>query len=72
MGPIGAETDKARILRLLGPAGPIFVEARESLLTLAGADCRNIDSYSYGSAILSKVTGELKITLKDQGRRRST
>jgi alkaline phosphatase D len=65
-GPIGAETDKARILRLLGPAGPIFVQARESLLTLAGANCRNIDSYSYGSAILSKVTGELKITLKDQ------
>ena len=24
-GPIGAETDKARILRLLGPAGPLFV-----------------------------------------------
>ena len=64
-GPIGAETDKARILRLLGPAGPLFVQARENLFSLAGADCRNIDSYSFGSVSFSKVTGTAKITLKD-------
>ena len=65
-GPIGAETDKSRILRLLGPAGPFFVQARENLLTLAGADCRNIDSYSYGSASFSRFSGTVTITLKDQ------
>jgi hypothetical protein len=65
-GPIGAETDKARILRLLGPAGPFFVQAREQLLTTVGADCRNIDSYSYGSASFSRFSGTVTITLKDQ------
>ena len=35
-GPIGAETDKARILRLLGRLGPSFVELREHLFTDAG------------------------------------
>ena len=65
-GPIGAETDKARILRLLGPAGPFFVQARENLLTTVGADCRNIDSYSYGSASFSRFSGIVTITLKDQ------
>jgi alkaline phosphatase D len=65
-GPIGAETDKARILRLLGPAGPFFVQARENILTLAGADCRNLDSYSYGSTSFSRFSGTVTITLKDQ------
>ena len=65
-GPIGAETDKARILRLLGPAGPFFVQAREKLLTTVGADCRNIDSYSYGSASFSRFSEIVTITLKDQ------
>ena len=65
-GPIGAETDKARILRLLGPQGPFFVLAREKLLTDLGADCRNIDSYSYGSASFSRFIGTVTITLKDQ------
>lgn len=65
-GPIGAETDKARILRSFGPAGPIFVQARENLFTLAGLDCRNIDSYSYGSVSYSKVAGTVQISLKDR------
>ena len=65
-GPIGAETDKSRILRTFGPAGPLFVQARENLLTLAGADCRNLDSLSYGSVSFSKVAGVTKITLKDE------
>jgi len=64
-GPIGAETDKARILRLFGPAEPLFIQARENLFTLAGADCRNIDSYSFGSVSFSKVGGTAKIALKD-------
>ena len=65
-GPIGAETDKARILRLLGPAGPFFVQAREDILTRAGADCRNIDTYSYGSVSFSRFSETVTITLKDQ------
>ena len=66
-GPIGAETDKDRILRLLGPViGPVFVQARENLLTLLGADCRNIDTYSYGRVAVSQVAGGIaKIALKD-------
>lgn len=65
-GPIGAETDKNRILRSLPPAlGPIFVQARENLLNLIGADCRNIDAYSYGSVSISKKEGIAEITLKD-------
>ena len=64
-GPVGAETDKDRILRLLGPAiGPVFVQARENLLTLVGADCRNIDTYSYGRVTVSQ-NGIAKIALKD-------
>ncbi len=65
-GPIGQETDEKRILRSLGPIiGPVFVKARENLLTLVGADCRNLDTFSYGSVSLSKVAGIAKISLKD-------
>ena len=69
-GPIGAETDKARILRTSGPLGPTFVEIRKNLFDGPGgpgpADCHNIDSYSYGSVSLSRFSGTVTITLKDQ------
>jgi alkaline phosphatase D len=65
-GPVGAETDKDRILRLFGPGlGPVFLQARQNLLTLAGADCRNLDSYSYGKVTVSKAGGIAKVVLKD-------
>jgi alkaline phosphatase D len=64
-GPIGAETDKDRILRLFGLAGPTFVQARENLFTLVGADCRNIDTYSYGKVTVSEGVGIATIALKD-------
>jgi alkaline phosphatase D len=68
-GPIGAETDKDRILRTFGPAlGPVLLQARENLLTLVGADCRNLDVYSYGKVTVSKVGGIAKIVLKDGDR----
>jgi len=67
-GPIGAETDKARILRLSGPLGPLFVEVRKQLFDIAGAECHNIDSYSYGSVSFSRFSGTVTITLKDQNR----
>ena len=69
-GPIGAETDKARILRTSGPLGPTFVEIRKNLFDGPGgpgpADCHNIDSYSYGSVSFSRFSGTVTITLKDQ------
>jgi len=66
-GPIGAETDKARILRTTGSLGPFFVEARKNLFDDAGdAECHNIDSYSYGSVSFSRFSGIVTITLKDQ------
>jgi len=66
-GPIGAETDQARILRTSGPLGPSFVELRKHLFDDAGgAECHNIDSYSYGSASFSRFSGTVTITLKDQ------
>lgn len=65
-GPIGAETDKARILRTSGPLGPFLVEKREQLFDNSGANCHNIDSYSYGSVSFSRFTETVTITLKDQ------
>jgi alkaline phosphatase D len=65
-GPIGAETDKARILRTGGPLGPSFVELRKQLFDNAGAECHNIDSYSYGSVSFSKFSETVTIALKDQ------
>jgi PhoD-like phosphatase len=69
-GPIGAETDKARILRTGGPLGPTFVEIRKNLFDGPGgpgpADCHNIDSYSYGSVSFSRFSETVTITLKDQ------
>lgn len=65
-GPIGAETDKARILRTGGPLGPSFVGLREQLFDNAGAECHNIDSYSYGSASFNRMSETVTITLKDQ------
>jgi len=68
-GPIGAETDKARIIRFsegIGADPKPFLQARELLFTIAGADCRNIDTYSYGSVSFSRFSGTVTITLKDQ------
>ena len=68
-GPIGAETDKARIIRFsegIGADPKPFLQARELLFTIAGADCRNIDTYSYGSVGFSRFSGTVTITLKDQ------
>jgi len=68
-GPIGAETDKARIIRFsegIGADPKPFLQARELLFTIAGADCRNIDTYSYGSVSFSRFSGAVTITLKDQ------
>jgi len=68
-GPIGAETDKARIIRFaeangIDPNSLLF--AREFLFTTAEADCRNIDTYSYGSVSFSRFSETVTITLKDQ------
>ena len=68
-GPIGAETDKARIIRFsegIGADPKPFLQARELLFTIAGADCRNIDTYSYGSVGFSRFSATVTITLKDQ------
>jgi alkaline phosphatase D len=67
-GPIGAETDKARIVRFAGgeEAAKPLIMAREFLFTNVKADCRNIDTYSYGSVSFSRFSETVTITLKDQ------
>lgn len=63
-GPIAALTDKNNLM-LQG--GLDFVKAKETILrSISGADCFNLDKYSFGDVSINKVNGLATITLKDE------
>lgn len=71
-GPIAALTDEKNLLGCgnVCPAnnpnlGKSYLAAKQQILTLVGADCRNLDKLSYGSISLMQSTGLLNIALKD-------
>jgi phosphodiesterase/alkaline phosphatase D-like protein len=66
-GPIAQTTEQQRILQSFGPVvGPSALNAFQGLLNLVGADCRDLDAYSYGSVQVDSKIGTATITLKDQ------
>src|SRR6266545_3114930 len=65
-GPIAAFTDADGFRFFFGP-GPLsdaVIAANNSLLDIAGAECRHTDAYSYGVVEVS-AAGEVTLTLKD-------
>jgi phosphodiesterase/alkaline phosphatase D-like protein len=62
-GPIAQTTEQQRILQSFGPNA---LNAFQGILNLVGADCRELDAYSYGSVQVDSKTGTATITLKDQ------
>ena len=66
-GPVAALTDEKNLLQIFGPnVGPVAVEAKQNILNLVGADCRNLDVFSYGSVGINSKTGIAEVTLKDE------
>ncbi|NOX62827.1 MAG: hypothetical protein GXP42_12905 [Chloroflexi bacterium] len=61
-GPIATLTMR-RQLEIFG--GPEEAAQFEALFDLVGIDCRNLDSYAYGSVQVNASAGEAAITLKD-------
>jgi phosphodiesterase/alkaline phosphatase D-like protein len=66
-GPIAHLTDQQLTLQFFGPnVGPSVLRAFHGILNLVGADCRNLDAYSYGSVQVDSTTETPTITLKDE------
>ena len=67
-GPIAQFTDRQKIFNALGTTiGPKAVDAKEQILTrFVGADCRNLDTLSYGSVQVDPINGKAIISLKDE------
>jgi phosphodiesterase/alkaline phosphatase D-like protein len=71
-GPIAALTDEKDLLGCGSgcPAGnpdlgKSYLLAKQNILTLLGAECRNLNAYSYGDVSFSQTSVLLKISLKD-------
>jgi alkaline phosphatase D len=65
-GPIATLTQQNNILRDFGPSlGPTILALRHALLDLAGASCRHLNVFSYGSVAVDATAGTAIIALKD-------
>jgi hypothetical protein len=65
-GPIATLTQENNILRDFGPIlGPTILALRHALLDLAGANCRHLNVFSYGSVVVDATAGTAIIALKD-------
>jgi phosphodiesterase/alkaline phosphatase D-like protein len=65
-GPISTLTQQKAILAIFGQsAGQKTVDALQGMLSTVGADCRNLDVFSYGSVVYDVNSGNVTITLKD-------
>lgn len=62
-GPIATNTFEQEILDFTGD--PALVDAFQAVLTVLGAECRAIDTYSYGAVSVNAQTGTLTIAAKD-------
>ena len=66
-GPIAQLTDQQLTLQFFGPnVGSAVLNAFHGILNLVGADCHNLDVYSYGSVQVDSTRGTATITLKDE------
>ena len=61
-GPIAATTFQKDLLRTLGP---VALFQFNTILTIVGVDCRQLDAYSYGVVDVDASSGTATITLKD-------
>jgi phosphodiesterase/alkaline phosphatase D-like protein len=64
-GPIATNTLDKEIRAAFPTLGSIAVFAFNSVLDIAGLDCRNIDTYSYGVVSEDAAAGTVNIDLKD-------
>jgi alkaline phosphatase D len=64
-GPIATNTLDKEIRAAFPTLGAIAVFAFNSVLDIAGLDCRNIDTYSYGVVTENSTAGTTSIDLKD-------
>jgi alkaline phosphatase D len=62
-GPVATNTFQAEILSLVGPSG---LNSFNSLLTLVGVDCRNLDTNSYALVEALAVPGTLALSSRDE------
>jgi alkaline phosphatase D len=64
-GPIATNTLDKEIRATFPTLGAIAVFAFNSVLDIAGLDCRNIDTYSYGVVMENAAAGTTSVDLKD-------
>ena len=69
-GPIAQLTDKQKTFNTfisLGAANAQkAITAKENILTYVGADCRNLEAFSYGSVKVDPINGKAIFSLKDE------
>jgi phosphodiesterase/alkaline phosphatase D-like protein len=63
-GPIATVTEKQLILGF-GAAGPAALEGFQTILSLVGTDCRNLDAFSFGTVAVDAEAGTISVTLQD-------
>ena len=66
-GPIATVTSEQLTLSLFPPAiAPQALMAQHALYNLAGVECQNLNTYSYGLVEVDANAGTVRVTLKDQ------
>jgi alkaline phosphatase D len=64
-GPIATNTFKNEILQTFPSQGPLAVFAFNQVLDIAGLECRNLDTYSYGLVQENASAGTVSVDLKN-------
>ena len=62
-GPIATNTFRNEVIAVGGLLG---LAATNAVMTLDGLNCRNLDKYSYATAVANATTGVATLTSKDQ------